>query len=73
MQKKDEPAAVVEGSPRKANGKIAANPDRIVRDNDRSNINDQARQNFHVSVMRGKQRTTILTPKTNPCVLLLRK
>jgi DNA helicase-2/ATP-dependent DNA helicase PcrA len=42
-----------------------------VRRNSRDEIDDQARQNFRVSVTRGKQRTTILTPKGNPCVLLL--
>ena len=61
---------VFEGWPRVADGQIVANFDRIVRSNARAEINDQARQNFCVSVTRSKQRTTILTPKNDPCVLL---
>jgi DNA helicase-2/ATP-dependent DNA helicase PcrA len=45
--------------------------DRIVRNNDRNEINDQARQNMRVSVTRGKRNVTILTPNTDPCVLLV--
>jgi DNA helicase-2/ATP-dependent DNA helicase PcrA len=62
---------IFEGWPRIANRKIVANFDRIVRGNAREEIDDQARQNFRVSVTRGRQRTTILTPKNDPCVLLL--
>jgi DNA helicase-2/ATP-dependent DNA helicase PcrA len=51
--------------------KVIANPHRIVRNNDRSLIADDVRQNFRVSITRGRQRTTILTPKGDPCVLLL--
>ncbi|HCG0792577.1 TPA: ATP-dependent helicase [Pseudomonas aeruginosa] len=62
---------IFEGWPKRAKGKIVANTDRIVRFNSRDQINDQARQNFRVSVTRGRRQTTILTPKGDPCVLLV--
>lgn len=61
---------IFEGWPRRERRRIVANLDRIVRNNDRAEINDGSRQNFRVSVTRGRQRTTILTPKGDPCVLL---
>jgi len=62
---------IFEGWPRRVKGKIVANPDRIVRFNAKEQIDDQARQNFRVSVTRGKRQTTILTPEDDICALLL--
>ncbi len=62
---------IFEHWPIKRKGQLPYNGDRIVRFNSREQIDDQARQNFRVSVTRGKRQTTILTPKGDPCVLLL--
>lgn len=64
---------IFEGWPRIKNRQIVANLDRILRGNDNQYDDDQARQNFRVSVTRGKSRVTILTPKNDPCLLLLHK
>ncbi len=61
---------IFERGPRIQNRKIVANIDRIVRNNDPTGDLDQARQSFRVSVTRARNRTTILTPAANPCVLL---
>jgi DNA helicase II / ATP-dependent DNA helicase PcrA len=61
---------IFEGWPRYAGQKIVANADRIVRNNAVTPDIGQARQNFRVSVTRARIRTTILTPKGDPCVLL---
>lgn len=61
---------IFEGWPRWAGREIVANTDRIVWNNSKENANNQARQNFRVSITRGKQKTTILTPVDDCCVLL---
>lgn len=62
---------IFEGWPRYVKKEIVANQDRIVRANLKENISDQARQNLRVSITRGKQRTTILTPLADPCVIFV--
>lgn len=62
---------IFEGWPVKRKGKEPYNADRIVRFNSKENIDDQTLQNFRVSVTRGKSRASILTPNTDPCILLI--
>lgn len=61
---------IFEGWPKIVRREIIGNPDRIVRSNDWRNDNESARQNFRVSVTRGKSGVTILTPIRDPCILL---
>lgn len=60
-----------EGWPRMNKREVVANPDRIVQSNLRSNIDAETRQTFRVAITRAKQKTLILTPQSDPCVLLL--
>jgi DNA helicase II / ATP-dependent DNA helicase PcrA len=62
---------IFEGWPRRDKKKeIVTNLDRIVQWNLRSNIGEETRQNFRVSVTRAKQKTLVLTPSGDPCMLL---
>lgn len=61
---------IFEGWPIIRPGQPKYNPDRIVRYNSEDNNNNQARQNLRVSVTRAMNMTTILTPLSDPCVLL---
>lgn len=62
---------IFEGWPIKRKGQPPYNGDRTVRFNSGAQIDDQARQNLRVSVTRAKRQVTILTPRGDPCVLLL--
>ena len=64
---------IFEGWPRRVGREIVSNLDRVVRNNKATNDMTQARQNFRVSITRARVQTTILTPKGDPCVLLVPK
>lgn len=62
---------IFEGWPRRDKKKeIVANLDRIVQSNLIANIDEETRQNFRVAITRAKQKTLILTPQGDLCVLL---
>jgi len=62
---------IFEGWPRRDKKKeIVVNLDRIVQSNSTANIDEETRQNFRVAITRAKQKTLILTPYGDPCVLL---
>jgi len=64
---------IFEGWPRNWGKQYQTNPDRIARRNSATGPLYQYRQNFMVSITRAKQRTTILTPDIDPCILLDRQ
>lgn len=64
---------IFERGPRVSKGRILVNLDRIVWNNEAAGDLGQARQAFRVSITRARMRTTILTPKIDPCVLLRRQ
>lgn len=59
-----------ESKPNVVRGKIISNYDRFVWNNDSASLDDGIMYNMRVSLTRGKNRVTILTPSNNPCILI---
>lgn len=61
---------IFEGWPHRVNKRVVSNFDRIVPGNVASDQLTQAGYVFRVSVTRAKIQTTIMTPESDPCILL---
>jgi superfamily I DNA/RNA helicase len=62
---------IFEGFPRRVNKQIVANTNRVVQANDPAHDTDEARQNLRVAITRARLKTLVVTPRCDPCILLL--